>query len=373
MGYSLRQFGGMILDEVRMGAYLAALEAAIEPGDVVIDIGTGPGTMAMLAVRMGASHVYALDPNPSVRLARLAVERNGMADKITVIEGVSTEFEPPQPVDIIVSDLRDRLPTNGLHIPSVVDARDRLLKRGGVQIPHRDMLYGAPVDHRRAYDKLVAAWQTTVYDLDMSVVIDRIVNSHEMYRASPPEHLIAAPQSWATIDYHTVEDPTVRGEVSWTMERDGVAHGLEVWFDTELGFGFGYSNSPDAPDMAHGTEFFPFLEPLDLRAGDVLRCALDAIFLKSEYMWRWRTTQQREGETMKSFDQSDLKGSLHDPRPILLRQSQKHVPVLSADARAPRISCWMRSFMVPQSPMPLPPCMRQASRATTPSRKPRIW
>ena len=152
----------------------------------MIDIGAGPGTMAMLAVCMGASHVYALDPNPSVRLARLAVERNGMADKITVIEGVSTEFEPPQPVDIIVSDLRDRLPTNGLHIPSVVDARDRLLKRGGVQIPHRDMLYGAPVDHRRAYDKLVAAWQTTVYDLDMSVVIDRIVNSHEMYRASPP-------------------------------------------------------------------------------------------------------------------------------------------------------------------------------------------
>ena len=137
MGYSLRAYGAMILDEVRMGAYLGALEAAIKPGDVVMDIGTGAGTMAMLAVRMGASHVYALDPNPSVRLAQLAVERNGMADKVTVIEGVSTEFDPPQPVDVIVSDLRDRLPTNGLHIPSVIDARGRLLRPGGVQIPPR--------------------------------------------------------------------------------------------------------------------------------------------------------------------------------------------------------------------------------------------
>ena len=167
----------------------------------------------------------------------------------------------------------------------------------------------------------------------MSVVTQRTVNSHERYRASP-EHLIAAAQSWATIDYPTVTDPTVRGEVSWTMERDGVAHGLEVWFDAEIGFGFTFSNSPDATDLVYGTEFFPFTEPLDLRVGDVLHCALDANFVLATYIWRWRTTLTREGETIKSFDQSDLKGSLHDPRPILLRQAPTHVPVLSPEARA---------------------------------------
>jgi protein arginine N-methyltransferase 1 len=323
----------MILDEVRMGAYLGALEAAIEPGDVVMDIGTGAGTMAMLAARMGASHVYALDPNPSVRLAQLAVERNGLADKVTVIEGVSTEFDPSEPIDVIVSDLRDRLPTNGLHIPSVIDARDRLLKPGGVQIPLRDIMYAAPINHQRAYDKHVAAWQADLYDLDMSMVTERTVNSHEMCRASP-EHLIAAAQSWATIDYSTVTDPTVRGEVSWTMAREGVAHGLEVWFDAEIGSGFTFSNSPDAPDLVYGTEFFPFTEPLDLLVGDVLHCALDANFVVAAYIWRWRTTLTREGETLKSFDQSDLKGSFDDPRPILLRQRPTHVPVLSPEARA---------------------------------------
>jgi predicted RNA methylase len=336
VGYSLRQYGGMILDEVRMRAYLGALEAAIEPGSVVMDIGTGAGTMAMLAVRMGASHVYALDPNPTVRLAKLAVERNGMGNDVTVIEGVSTEFHPPEPVDVIVSDLRDRLPMAGLHIPSIVDARDRLLRPGGVQIPLRDTMFAAPVEHQDAYDSVVAAWRTDLYDLDMSVVTDRVLNSHEMYRASP-EHLIADAQPWATIDYPTVTDPSVRGESSWTIKRDGAVHGLEVWFDAEIGFGFMFSNGPDAPKLVYGTQFFPFAEPLNAHAGDVLRCALDANFVTGTYIWRWRTTLTRAGETVKSFDQSDFRGSLDDPRPILLRQQPTHVPVLSPEARATNV------------------------------------
>jgi SAM-dependent methyltransferase len=331
--YSLRQFGAMILDRVRMDAYLGALEAAITPGATVLDIGTGPGTTAMLCVRLGAGHVYALDPDPSVRLGRLAVERNGMGDKITVIEGISQDFHPAEPVDVVVSDLRDRLPMNGFHVPSIIDARIRLLTPGGAQIPFRDTMYAAPVCHQAAYDRVVGPWQTDEYQLDMTDVIDKVVNSHEMYRASA-EHLVAPGQAWATINYHTITEPDVGGEVAWTIDHDAVVHGLEMWFDAEVGYGFSYSNSPEAADLVYGTEFFPFTRPLSVVAGDELVCRLDALHLKGVYVWRWRTTHSRGGEVLASFEQSDLKGYLDDPRPTLLRQMPDHVPVLSESARA---------------------------------------
>ncbi|MFT5201237.1 MAG: protein arginine N-methyltransferase 1 [Candidatus Aldehydirespiratoraceae bacterium] len=331
--YSLGQFGAMIVDRVRMDAYIGALTAAITPGAVVLDIGSGPGTTAMLCVRLGAGHVYALDPDPSIRLARLAAERNGMGDQITVIEGISQDFQPPAPVDVVVSDLRDRLPLNGFHIPSIVDARTRLLKPGGAQIPHRDTLYAAPVTYPDAYDRVVGPWRTDVYDLDMTDVIDRVVNRHEMYRAGP-EHLAAPAQAWATIDYHTVTDPTVRGTVEWTIEDRRTIHGLEMWFDAEVADGFSYSNAPDASNLVYGTEFFPFHRALDVEPGDTLKCVIGAHWLKGVYTWRWRTELHRNGKKIIGFDQSDLKGDLQDPRPVLLRQQPAHVPTLSPEARA---------------------------------------
>jgi len=48
-GYSLSGYGEMIADRVRTGAYLEALRAVIRPGAVVMDIGTGPGIMAVQA------------------------------------------------------------------------------------------------------------------------------------------------------------------------------------------------------------------------------------------------------------------------------------------------------------------------------------
>jgi protein arginine N-methyltransferase 1 len=36
----------------------------------------------------------------------------------------------------------------------------------------------------------------------------------------------------------------VAGELTWTAERPVTAHGLVVWFDTELAEGIGFSNAP---------------------------------------------------------------------------------------------------------------------------------
>ena len=59
--YSIADYGAMIADDVRMGAFVRALRQAIKPGAVVIDIGTGTGIFALLACRFGARRVYAIE------------------------------------------------------------------------------------------------------------------------------------------------------------------------------------------------------------------------------------------------------------------------------------------------------------------------
>src|SRR5687767_11975833 len=51
----------MLADQPRMAFYHAAVARHIQPGDRVVDLGTGTGILAAFAARRGAAHVYAID------------------------------------------------------------------------------------------------------------------------------------------------------------------------------------------------------------------------------------------------------------------------------------------------------------------------
>src|SRR5262245_35616238 len=104
--YSVPDDGQMIGDRVRTDAYADALRRAVCPGAVVLDIGTGPGLWAMLACKAGARRVYALESSPIIQLARENARVNGFAERIELIEALSTQVTLPEKADVIVSDLR---------------------------------------------------------------------------------------------------------------------------------------------------------------------------------------------------------------------------------------------------------------------------
>ncbi len=65
----------------------------ISSGDVVFDIGTGIGPLAIVAARAGAARVIAIDPVPMhCGLARRNVAKYGLDDRIEVYQG--SYFEP---------------------------------------------------------------------------------------------------------------------------------------------------------------------------------------------------------------------------------------------------------------------------------------
>lgn len=321
--YSVSAYGKMIADDVRIDAYVAALRKAIRPGSVVVDLGSGPGLFALIACRLGAKRVYAVEPESVITIAREAAAANGFADRIEFLENLSTQITLPERADVIVSDLRGVLPWLGQHIPSIVDARERLLAPRGTLIPQRDSLWAAIVEAPERYEQLVSPWQNNKFDLDLSAATRRVTNTWQKAYIKP-EQLLVEPVCWTTIDYYEVEDPNIRAEISWRVARGGTAHGICIWFDSDLIENIRFSNHPAAPEMIYGNAFFPFSEPVEVTKGSLVKVQLTAKLVGDDYIWRWDTdffTGNDDARPKVSFKQSTFFGG-----PLSTAQLQKARP-----------------------------------------------
>jgi protein arginine N-methyltransferase 1 len=284
--YSISAFGSMIADEKRTDAYVAALQRVITPDSVVLDIGTGTGIFAMLACRFGARHVYAVEPDDAIHVARRIAEENGYADRITFIQDLSTHIALPQPANVIISDLHGVLPFYHLHIPSILDARQRHLATDGILIPQEDTLWAGVVTSPDQYEEIVKPWSGNKYDLPMQAARHIVTNVWGRGEVKPNQFLVE-PQSWAVLDYTTVASPDVCATLSWTAGQEGVAHGLSVWFDTKVAEDICLSNAPGISDLVYGHAFFPWTNPVAISAGDEIQVTLQAKLIDDDYVWRW--------------------------------------------------------------------------------------
>lgn len=309
--YSISAYGEMIADDVRTSAYAQALRQTVKPGSVVADIGTGTGFFAMMACQFGGRRIYAIEPADAIQIAKEIAQANGYADRIEFIQNRSTQVTLPEKADVIISDMRSVLPWFQHHIPSIVDARNRFLAPGGVLIPQRDTLWAAVVEAPDLYSRHLSHWDENPWGLHVEAGRRIVVNTWRKGRLTS-DQLLVEPERWAVLDYATIENPDVHAEISWTVTRSGTGHGLNVWFDTILFEGIGFSNGPDQPELIYGSAFFPWLQPVELFAGDVVYVVLSADLVCDDYVWRWETKVMREGQptdVVANFKQSTFFGT----------------------------------------------------------------
>ncbi len=305
--YSVPAYGKMLADGPRIEAYLTALRRAIKPGSVVVDLGSGPGLFALVACRLGARRVFAIEPDNTIQIGRNAAWEYGLTDRIEFIQGLSTKVNLPEPADVIVSDLRGVLPWFQQHLPSIIDARTRLLAPHGCLIPNRDRLWAAIVETPAKYDELVKPWEQAYEDVVLRSGRNLTVNHWSKFRVQP-EDLLTEPVCWHELDYRRVEEINVSEEISFNVARGGTAHGLIAWFDAELIDGVGFSNAPGS-ELIYGNAFYPFQQPIDVAAGDQINVRLQAQLIGDDYTWNWNTTISSQGKTIDSFKQSTLLGA----------------------------------------------------------------
>jgi protein arginine N-methyltransferase 1 len=331
--YSISQYGSMIADRLRVDAYAQALRRSVGPESVVLDIGTGTGIFALLACKYGARRVYAVDPSDSIELARRIAARNGMADRIIFLQDVSTQIELPERADVVVSNITGVLPYFESHLPSIIDARSRLLKPGGVLIPQQDRLYAAVVKAPTAYSRLVSPWSRNRYGFDLSLGRDIVANSWVKQRVRP-EHLVTRPALCATIDYASVEATGFSARLEWVARWPGIAHAISLWFDSTTAPGVELSNSPTAPELIFGAAFLPLRRPVSLCAGDRIQLELRADLIAGDYVWTWETQVSggaaEDPRNIASFAQSTALGETALPARVL-RSAADYRPARSRD------------------------------------------
>ncbi len=309
--YSLRNYGQMINDTTRTEPFVEALRRAIVPGQsVVLDIGTSFGFFSFIACQLGARKVYAIERDDAIEVAKLCAKGSAYEDRITWIQGLSTKIELPEKVDIVIADLHGTLPFYNSNIASMIDARERHLKPGGQIISMRDRLFAVPAQAHEEYESVDSPWQKNPHGIDFSAGGNFVVN--DWWRARPdvvPEaNLLSSPQQWGEIDYRKVDSQNLDGQLAWTIEREGILHGLYLWFDGDVAEGLGYSNAPTLPELVYGRAFFPMEHAATVNVGDKVTCRISATVIDDRYIFRWDTLiYDARGTTKAQFRQTTFK------------------------------------------------------------------
>jgi protein arginine N-methyltransferase 1 len=272
----------MLHDRRRTSDYLAAIAAAVRPGDVVLDVGTGSGVLAVGAARAGARRVYALEATGIGHVAEQVFRANGVDDRVTLVRGWSERVDLPERADVLVAELIGSEPLEENVLETTLDARRRLLRPGARLVPHTLGIRARPLSvpdaeaGRRAYGAAAGARWRAWYGIDFGPLLDVAPASPVL---EPCEGEIVA--TWApvgpvvelvTIDLEAFEDATVRATADLVAEPHRQTNAVAVTFRAGLHGPIAHELDPwrwPASSWATSVWFLP--EPVTVPAGGALR------------------------------------------------------------------------------------------------------
>ena len=86
---------------------LSLLERLVLPGDLVLDLGSGSGILALAAVKLGAARAVGIDNDPEANVvAARNASRNGVEDAVEFLDGEAGDLAPLLgPADLVLSNI----------------------------------------------------------------------------------------------------------------------------------------------------------------------------------------------------------------------------------------------------------------------------
>ncbi|EHP86816.1 50S ribosomal protein L11 methyltransferase [Methanotorris formicicus] len=96
----------MLLDDERVGIFKEAIEKVVKEDDVVYDLGTGSGILAMIAARK-AKKVYAVELDPITAIYAKKNVKNNNFDNIEIIEADAVEYNFKEKADVVIAEMLD--------------------------------------------------------------------------------------------------------------------------------------------------------------------------------------------------------------------------------------------------------------------------
>ena len=228
---NLRYHQSLLRDEVRNKLFAAALERTVKPGSRVLDIGSGSGIWAIYAAKLGASRVTAVETEPMLLpLIRAHARENGVADKIKIVNGFSTQISLPHKFDVIVSEMIGNQAFDEGIVTILTDARDRFLAKGGVMIPQTASLVAAPAHVPAELETPRGVAVATEYLRKLALNVDYKLGDR------PKTRLLAPAADVLTVDLRSSQaEPAYSGlTATWTLSDLSEANAILLWARSTL-------------------------------------------------------------------------------------------------------------------------------------------
>lgn len=272
----------MLADGVRVDALVGAVGAAVRPGDVVVDLGTGTGLLAVAAARAGACRVYAIESDAEVlEVARRVVVDNGVDDRVRLCHGRSTEVELPERADVVVAEIVGSFGLEEEITRYLDDARRRFLVPGGRVVPDAVRLMAAPTEQGSS----LGVWARQVRDrhgIDLESVDGRTRHlSSDMW--ADPGDLLGPAGLVLHCDLTQPPPEPLQGRAVSVIGRDGSLSGWVGWFEMSSLGRLVLSTRPPSKLTSWSQVFLSVGEPIPVVAGGLagLEVRFDAPY------WTW--------------------------------------------------------------------------------------
>lgn len=321
----------LVKDQYRMTQYRQAINLAVRPNDVVLDIGTGSGILAFFSCLAGAKHVYAVEQSESIALARQLAKANQFDERITFIKDDVRNICLPEAVDVITSELISKAVIGQKMAHTIGLCRDRFLKPSGRIVPERVELQLAPVQAETIYHSLAYPEQH-LYGLDFGAASRLSCHNPASFKIVPENLLTTGQTAYTYQAYQSRPDERVRATVTFDIDTPGTLHGYCAWFQATLFEQVTLANDPPGiPAWDH--LFFPVLQPILLAEGTEIIVQLNGTdIVVSEPQWAWHTTIKQANNIIANYHQSTLKGTLLTAD-RWRKRSPNYIPKLNTSAK----------------------------------------
>lgn len=259
----------MVDDPLRTEPLLKAIQNTVKNEMVVIDIGTGTGILAIEAARSGAKHVYALDcDKAALACAKKLAKKTGVEKKISFIHSLSFNYKPEEKADLIICETVGSFAFDENILATLLDAKKRLLKRGGKIIPERLKLSAVPITR-----------------------LPQVETPSEIAEISSSD-FAAEPKLLSSIDFNDTFKDFEHAKTSFKVKEDCTIRAIALWPEVSWSGKHKTSASP-LLKQTHWKQGIMPIEPKFFKKGELAKIEIvigphpDSPVLNTERLWRW--------------------------------------------------------------------------------------
>lgn len=295
---TLRLHLEMLSDRSRTETYRQVVlkNSASLRNKVVMDLGCGTGVISLFCAQLAKpSTVYAVEASSMADYTRQLVKRNACEEVVTVLRGRAEEVELPEQVDVLVSEWMGNCLLFEFMVESVLLARDRWLRDGGVMWPSSAALALVPCQAASYYSEKMTFWERP-YGLDFtplqSLAQEEFFAKPKFSHVVEPSDCLAAPRDVIAVDMYTLQVrdlEEMKSRFSFCVEKSGVFHGFAAWFTVHFesleagGATVDLDTGPNAQPTHWKQTLFMLDRPVSVLAGDSIS---GTIVLRRNPTWR---------------------------------------------------------------------------------------